>query len=79
MSKRPTAAIFRLCNWLLPHFGLGSTGIIDSVVVKWPGGKMQVITHVATNQVLKVNKKDAQLIYSWQKPAIVFALLYLKI
>jgi len=41
------------------HFGLGTTSLVDSVVVKWPNGKMQLIQQVKANQELKVNIRDA--------------------
>ncbi len=42
-----------------PHFGLDTVSIIDSVIIKWPNGKMQILKDVAANQTLVVNKKDA--------------------
>lgn len=53
---------------LNPHFGLGATATIDSVVIKWPDGKKQVIEKVAANQTLLINKKNAHDNYSWQQP-----------
>jgi hypothetical protein len=41
------------------QFGLGKTNIIDSVIIKWNDKKEQKITHVAVNQTLQVNEKDA--------------------
>jgi hypothetical protein len=41
------------------HFGLGSFPSVDSVVIEWPNRKRQVLYHVAANQVLQVNIKDA--------------------
>jgi hypothetical protein len=43
-----------------PHFGLGSAKFVDSVVVKWPNGKKQLIPHVASDQKLKVHIQDAK-------------------
>lgn len=42
-------------------FGLDTTKIIDSVVIQWNNGKKQVISRVATNQVLKVDIVNADL------------------
>src|SRR5665647_867218 len=53
-----------------PHFGLGNVSKIDSLVIKWPDGKEQVIQNVAANQTIVVNKKDAHELYSWAHPAI---------
>ena len=43
-----------------PHFGLGKTSRIDSVIVKWPDGKKQVFLNVETNQTITVNYKTAK-------------------
>jgi len=42
-----------------PHFGLGSVTKIDSVLIKWPDGKEQLLQNVAADQTLTINKKDA--------------------
>jgi hypothetical protein len=52
-----------------PHFGLGQTSRIDSMVVKWPDGKMQVFLNVTTNQKLTVDHKAALVPYHWEVPA----------
>lgn len=41
------------------HFGLGQKSGIDSVVVVWPDGRSNTIKAVKSNQVLKVNYKEA--------------------
>jgi hypothetical protein len=53
-----------------PHFGLGETTQIDSLVVKWPGNKKQVISNVLADQVIVVDSKNASMVYDWQQPAI---------
>jgi hypothetical protein len=53
-----------------PHFGLGQTSRIDSMVVKWPDGKMQVFLNVPTNQKLTVDHKAALVPYHWGAPAV---------
>jgi hypothetical protein len=47
------------------QFGLGKTTIVDSVVIKWPNGKMQNIPNVKADQLLKVNINDAKTDYSF--------------
>jgi hypothetical protein len=56
------------------HFGLGKVTAIDSVCVKWPDGRKQVILHVNADQVLTVNHSSAQIPYSWNRPALANAL-----
>jgi hypothetical protein len=41
------------------HFGLGETTIIDTVLIKWPDGKMQLKRDVKADQTLIVNYKNA--------------------
>jgi len=48
------------------HFGLGKQSSIDSVVVKWPDGKRQVLLEVATDQRLTVRHDDAKESYRWE-------------
>ncbi len=62
-----------------PHFGLGNVSIIDSLVVKWPDGKKQLLQHVAANQTITINKKDAHDVYSFQSPAINKSALFKEI
>ena len=50
-----------------PHFGLGSISKIDSLVIKWPNGKMQVLQNVAVNQTINVNIAEAGQSYNWSK------------
>jgi len=54
-----------------PHFGLGKTAFIDSMVVKWPDGKMQVLPKVATNQRVTFRHDSANRSYHWEIPATV--------
>jgi uncharacterized membrane protein YraQ (UPF0718 family) len=37
-------------NMLEAHFGLGAAGVVDSVTVRWPSGKVQRLTNVPANQ-----------------------------
>ncbi len=43
------------------HFGLDKAEAIDSLVVRWPGGRKQSLVDVAGDQVLVLNQEDAQL------------------
>jgi hypothetical protein len=37
-----------------PHFGLGHRQRVDRLEVRWPSGQLQVLTNIATDQILKV-------------------------
>jgi len=49
----------------IAHFGLGGVKTVDSVVVKWPNGEMQVLLNVAADQVLTVDRRNANVRYGW--------------
>ncbi|MEP7229995.1 MAG: VCBS repeat-containing protein [Ginsengibacter sp.] len=57
------------------HFGLGNVATIDSVIIKWPNNKKQVLTNVKTNQLLKVEIKDVDQYYNWSLPLVDRAVL----
>ena len=40
------------------YFGLGETGQIDSIVVRWPDGLFQTEKNIAVNQELIINKRN---------------------
>jgi len=46
------------------NFGLGKTKEIDSVVVKWPGGKQKVLKGVKPNQAITIKESES----AWSKP-----------
>jgi len=48
------------------HFGVGKTTMVDSLVVRWPNGRMQLIQHVACDQVVKVDYREARLPWSFE-------------
>ncbi|HKH45203.1 MAG TPA: CRTAC1 family protein [Thermoanaerobaculia bacterium] len=43
-----------------PTFGLGDVQTVDEIVIQWPSGTTQRLTHVAANQRLKVVEPDAK-------------------
>ena len=53
----------------MAHFGLGKVTKIDSVIIKWPNEKKQVLQNVPVNQLLKVDIKNAATSYSFSTPA----------
>lgn len=55
---------------LYPHFGLGNVSTIDSLAIKWPDGKKQILKNVTTDQVINVNIANANEKYSWAQPQL---------
>ncbi|MEJ7913731.1 MAG: FG-GAP-like repeat-containing protein, partial [Chitinophagaceae bacterium] len=53
-----------------PHFGLGNATQVDSLVVKWPNGKAQVLLNVPANQRIILRAAAAQQSYTWSHNAI---------
>ena len=43
----------------IAHFGLDTVGVVDSVCVKWPNGKIQVLRQVHADQVVKIDIRGA--------------------
>jgi hypothetical protein len=41
------------------HFGVGNTGVLDSLKVEWADSKTQVITNIKVNQLLLLKHEDA--------------------
>ena len=52
------------------HFGLGKTASVDSVVIKWPNGKMQLLRNVPADRLLKVDIHNADQHYSFSQETI---------
>jgi hypothetical protein len=55
---------------LNPHFGLGTVTSIDSLIVKWPDGTRQLMKNVASDQTVKIDKKNAKEKYNWSLPVL---------
>ncbi len=51
-----------------PHFGLGPSARIDSLVVVWPDRRFQVLTNVAADQMLTLSQGSASGKYDYQQP-----------
>jgi len=54
----------------IAHFGLGTTTMLDSVVISWQDGKKQTLQKVKADQLLKVNITQAHENYSFIQPKI---------
>ena len=52
------------------HFGLGKTSAIDSIVVKWPAGKKQVVVKPEINKLLILDINNANKAYQWDMTAV---------
>src|SRR6185503_10963722 len=55
---------------LMAHFGLGKVGVVDSVVIEWPGGKKQTLLNVKADQKIRVNIADANENYRLSQPEV---------
>ncbi|ULQ51740.1 FG-GAP-like repeat-containing protein [Flavihumibacter fluvii] len=55
---------------LNPHFGLGTSTTIDSLVVTWADGRKQVLEHPAPDQTIQVDIRNAKDRYDWSGPAL---------
>jgi hypothetical protein len=42
--------------------GLGANKVVDEVVVEWPGGGIQRLTHLTTNQVLRLSESEVEVV-----------------
>jgi hypothetical protein len=63
----------------IAHFGLGKTNRLDSVVIRWPNGKKQVLQQVKANRVLTVDIADAKESYLWQQPKTAYKALFTEV
>jgi hypothetical protein len=52
---------FQSCVDPVLHFGIGNTNQLDSLLVKWPDGKEQVIYNIPVNQTLELNNDGANI------------------
>jgi enediyne biosynthesis protein E4 len=88
LEQMPTRGYQSSVSTLL-HFGLGDSKEIDSLKVVWPGGAVQVIENIKTNQLITLNQESAKLlsqptallvkrIFSYHKPLINYSHLQLE-
>jgi hypothetical protein len=50
---------YQSCVSPVLHFGLGTDSIVDSLRIIWPRGDEQLLTHLAANQTLQLDEKNA--------------------
>ena len=63
----------------IAHFGLGNIQQVDTVIVKWPNGKMQLLRDIKADQILQVNIHDAGTNFSFATDAIATNTLFKEI
>jgi hypothetical protein len=49
------------------HFGLDTISRVDSLIIKWPNGKKQLLTDLKTDQTIAVDIKNANGSYHWDQ------------
>ncbi|MFN3840127.1 MAG: VCBS repeat-containing protein [Cyclobacteriaceae bacterium] len=47
------------------HFGVGRDSVIDSIMVIWPGNRMQLLKQVASNQEITISHQNANQIFEY--------------
>lgn len=63
----------------IAHFGLGKISTVDTLVIEWPNGNTQIITGIASNQVLKVDIKNAKTAGTAVQPLLAHQTLFKEI
>ncbi len=58
------------------HFGLGAYERVDSVIVKWPDNKMQLLRDVRADQKIEIYQRDARQSSAGVRPVIANATLF---
>ena len=58
LELQPTRGFYS-CSENVLHFGLGDIATIDSLLIKWPDGKVEKKVNLKTNQLINVYYKDA--------------------
>ena len=52
------------------HFGLGKIKVVDSAIIKWGNGKIQILKNLKANQVVTVDIRNATEGYPLQQPIV---------
>jgi len=62
-----------------PHFGLGDVSKIDSVVIKWPDQKKQILLNISADQTIIADHKNADDSYNWDRSLLAQNSLFVDI
>lgn len=54
----------------IAHFGLGAVTEVDSLIVRWPNGRMQRLQKLSADKRLKISAKDATEPYAFSHPVL---------
>lgn len=60
MLELTNARGYMSCSEPFLHFGLGSINRVDSILVRWPSGKLTRKTDIKVNQTIKLKEQDSQ-------------------
>jgi hypothetical protein len=60
----------------IAHFGLGTVKVVDTVLVKWPDGRMQQWSQVPVNQTLVADHRNAGAAYTLEKQPFAAGALF---
>jgi hypothetical protein len=52
------------------HLGIGSSSVIDSLLINWPDGKNSIIFNIPVNQFLTLDEKEINTGYRYNTPAL---------
>lgn len=63
----------------IAHFGLADVESIDSIIVRWPDGQMQLMQNVKTDQVINADIKNANEQYLFKNPQVDTSVLFTEI
>jgi hypothetical protein len=63
----------------IAHFGLGSITTLDSLVIKWQNGRMQVLRNLKADQLIQADIDDADADFSFSHPSRAEGTLFTEI
>ena len=54
----------------IAFFGLGKAEFVDTLIIRWPDGKQEILNQVKANQLLQVRHSDAKGTYDFKIPSL---------